>query len=325
MALSPSDELTSQFYEWELRGRGWHYAPYAVDLEPPFHPFFGHFIQTPYTDDGRKPTLLSRFADLFRHEVPEPDIQQYQPPEVELYPFEESAALEGYAISFQKNAKPSIELMEQCLVMLSGIHEPISFEIIADSTRIVIQIIFRQPYGLFIYSQLKAFFPDAAIVPITEDLDNIIAPDLCIYTVDYGLSEEYMRPINTTHAHTDSLMGFWGICEQLRYEERVVLQVLFNGVVNHWTDSIERSVSDGHKGSFFLDAPEMPNLAREKCSKPLFATAIRVFTQDETIEDAAALLEKVSFAIQRASTSPFNALTPLIFTDYTIDCILWRC
>ena len=37
-----AEQLTLQFYSWELKGRGWQVFDEAVDLEPPFEPFFSH-------------------------------------------------------------------------------------------------------------------------------------------------------------------------------------------------------------------------------------------------------------------------------------------
>ena len=310
MPLSPSEELTAQFYEWELRGRGWHCAPHAVQLEPPFHPFFGHFVQTPYVDDGTRPTFLSGLADLFRGAQKVPEIQQHPLPEFEPFPFEDTATLAGYAIGFGRNGRPSIDLMEQCLVMLSNILAPVSFEIVADRDAISVRLVYRKPYGTLLYGQLKIFFPDAGIVPLPE-LEPLIDRALSFYTVDYGLRDEWMRPIGTQHGHADSLIGLYGMCDQLQGNERVTVQVLFNGTQNRWAPSVERAVGDQRGGSFFLDAPEMPTLAKEKCRAPLFAATVRIVAQDERGDAAMALLQRVSFALTQATTSPFNALVPL--------------
>src|ERR1017187_8448116 len=54
------EKLTEQFRQWELRGRGWQVFPEPVHPEPPFRPFYGHYLpETPPIDDGRKPTFLS--------------------------------------------------------------------------------------------------------------------------------------------------------------------------------------------------------------------------------------------------------------------------
>jgi len=59
VAVSTAAQLTQQFYEWEQRGRGWHKADYACDLEPPFAPFFGHFLpESPIIDDGKRQSFF---------------------------------------------------------------------------------------------------------------------------------------------------------------------------------------------------------------------------------------------------------------------------
>src|SRR5438045_2444224 len=63
---SVSDLLTRQFYQWEVRGRGWTVWNAPVDLEPPFRSFEGHFVPAGfYGDDGVQETTLSRFASRF--------------------------------------------------------------------------------------------------------------------------------------------------------------------------------------------------------------------------------------------------------------------
>src|ERR1035438_6461936 len=63
---SGAEALTRQFYEWERRGRGWQVWERPVAPEPPFRPFFGHFVSGSFEaaiDDGRKPTFLSNLVD----------------------------------------------------------------------------------------------------------------------------------------------------------------------------------------------------------------------------------------------------------------------
>src|ERR1022692_3397943 len=55
------EALTSQFYAWERRCRGWDLYDYPVELEPTFTPFFFHSVPTAPTtiDDGLRPTLFN--------------------------------------------------------------------------------------------------------------------------------------------------------------------------------------------------------------------------------------------------------------------------
>ncbi len=45
MSVSLSEQLTTRFYEWEQRGRGWHVCDFPAELEPEFYPFFGHYME----------------------------------------------------------------------------------------------------------------------------------------------------------------------------------------------------------------------------------------------------------------------------------------
>jgi hypothetical protein len=75
LPLMREERLTAQFYDWERRGRGWQLWGYPVELEPPFHPFFYHYVEPgPAVDDSRKPTVLSSLVDglLGRRSVPLP-------------------------------------------------------------------------------------------------------------------------------------------------------------------------------------------------------------------------------------------------------------
>src|SRR5580698_9912586 len=75
LALTREERLTAQFYDWERRGRGWQLWAYPVGLEPPFRPFFFHYVESgPAVDDARKPTALSAFIDgiLRRKSLPPP-------------------------------------------------------------------------------------------------------------------------------------------------------------------------------------------------------------------------------------------------------------
>ena len=66
MNFDQIEKLTTDFYEWERRGRGWDVWPFPVELEPPFVPFYYHYVQRNASlDDGRKPTFLSKIANVF--------------------------------------------------------------------------------------------------------------------------------------------------------------------------------------------------------------------------------------------------------------------
>src|SRR5580700_10367228 len=67
-SFSSGEALTRQFYDWEMRGRGWAVWDRPVEPEPPFRQFFGHFVSGrpgEIADDGRRETGLSSFVGGF--------------------------------------------------------------------------------------------------------------------------------------------------------------------------------------------------------------------------------------------------------------------
>jgi len=92
--------------------------------------------------------------------------------------------------------------------------------------------------------------------------------------------------------------------------------VMTQGAVNPWIPSIHRSVSDGGKGSFFVDAPEMPRLAQEKTRFPLCATVIRTLVQAKNEYRTHLLNENMMKAVISGSRSQTNTLIPMVDNNY---------
>jgi hypothetical protein len=317
MSVSAAQKLTYQFYEWEQRGRGWYKADFPCDLEPPFEPFFAHYIPQPIIDDGKRHSWLSAFFD-----PPQPIAPEYKEEPIQAYPFTDTTPLSVYTIILPKHFKPSADRMEQLLVMLSYRKSPISFEIIGTVDAITLQFICSEQDAVFLHTQLHAFFPECAILEAEEDcLIGTIETELPLYTVDYGLQEEFMRPLAIYgNSDTDPYTALFGILARLHYDEYVVLQIIFSGTNNAWAESIMTAVcDDSGKQSFFFDAPEMPQLAREKVSRPLYGVSIRAMTFAPTLQEAGLLLQHVSTALIHASKGTSNALIPLVDYEYTIE------
>ena len=319
---SNAAELTNQFYEWEQRGRGWRVVGFPCDLEPAFVPFFGHFIsQGEIIDDGRRPSLLGKllFGSAEQDSAPEP----YQPREPLALPYRgESGSLTTYLVTLPRQFRQSKERITQFLVMLSYRKSPVSFEIIAAEDRVMLEFVTQDGDAEFFYSQLRAFFPECAVTETYGDrLMEVMQEAPCICTVDFGLAEECMRPIAALNGGDhDPYMPLFGILDRLDLGEAVVVQVLFCGVRNAWAESMQRAAcDDSGRSSFFLDAPEMPQLAREKASQPLYGAAVRVMTVSDTMERAAAMLQDVATAIIHASASGGNSLVPLQGDEYPVN------
>jgi hypothetical protein len=320
MQQSRIERLTSDFYQWERMGRGWNVYSMPVDLEPPFVPFFFHAdsIES-YVDDGKRQTLLSRVGELFKNNEPPPVIEK-ETEQGEPYPFVDDSPLYAFSISLPKCEKVKVVEMEQLLLMLSYCSIPVSFEIIATYTAIRIQFVCRESDTLHVQSQVKSYFPTVVLNDKSEELFNLIPERKSAYAKDYGLSDEFMRPLNAvTNFDLDPYTGLFGILENINEGEQAVLQIIFKGAVNSWSESIMRSVTDGRGDSFFLDAPEMVPLAKEKISSPLFGVTIRTIGCADDIERAHAISQSIGNALIHFSKSPANRLIALLSDGYQIE------
>ncbi|MBY0377622.1 MAG: type IV secretion system DNA-binding domain-containing protein [Gammaproteobacteria bacterium] len=320
MALSKSKALLTQFYDWELRGRGVLVADTPVDLEPPFHPFFEHYVPEPYIDDGKRSTIMGDFINLFKSKPTEPTRYQYEQPEYLVYPFEDDSELVAYSIVFSKHHKPRIESIEQLYVLCSFCTFPLSLEIVATDAEIRTYLICRISDKGHVFSQLKAFFPDASIQIDEAILDGIIDNTKASHLVDYCLKEEFMRPLNMAQSiDHDPYLSLFGVFEQMKQGQRAVLQILFQSTQNAWAKSTVNSVTDGYKGSFFLDAPDMPQLAQEKVSKPLYGVAVRLIAQAHVAQEAQSLLQSLNASLVAVSKSKINQLQPISDETYSVE------
>jgi len=320
MNIEASKALTQQFYAWERRGRGWTVCNGAVDPEPPFHPFFGHTIyKAPQKDDSRHPTILSFIADLFRGENKTP-AKTARVQEIPLptggYVFDCPDELTCYRVVLPKNQKVTIEDMEHVLLMLSYTAYPVSFEIIATSAYIRLQFTVRESDEAQVYGQLKAYYPTAIISEHPDGL-SLLKEDCKTCVIDYGLAQEFMRPLRTAHeVDKDPFIGLFGMLEAIQKGEQATVQIIFQGTANPWAESIMRSVTDSSGGSFFADAPEMVKLAEEKVSAPLFGVCIKVIAQADRSDRAIEIARSIGTTITSLTGSKSNCLQPLSQNGY---------
>lgn len=330
MGQSNIEQVTRNFYQWEQRGRGWHVFATPVELEPEFVPFFRYVPATTPNDDALKPGLIRSIGNVLKKALA-PEVKtetEAEPQEVNAYTFQSHEALRCLSLSFPEGEHIKAEEIEKFLVMLSYCQMQVSFEIIATYTSIRVQFVCRESDALHVESQLKAYFPQCITHDQSDTLTNVINEKAYNYLIDFGLQEEFTRPlVMQERFDVDPLTGLFGAMEHLREDEQAVLQVLFKGTLNPWAESIVSSVTDAGGDSFFLDAPEMPKLAQAKVSSPLYAVTIRTIGQSTTPEKAYAVVERITNALIQTTRSASNALIPLTtngydFEEFAVDVIL---
>lgn len=310
------DRHTAHFYDWSLRGQGWLCAEEPVELEAPFHPFFVHRTTQTYTDDGERHTILSSIAKLFRTPKEPIEIPGQEFPPIEPFASLQQGEISTFRLSSKRGASIKPERMEQCVALLARQSGMYSFEIIATHEAYIFQITCPEASAHTTLSILRACLPDAIIQPAS---DTLVFQPCETVVVDLGLAEEFMRPLASLGGDHDNFLPLFVHLDGLRQGEQAIIQVLFQGVVNRWEDSIIRSITINGKDSFFVDAPEMPTLAKEKISRPLVAGAVRIATQAATRGRAHTLMETISEAYIHASAAPHNRLWILASDTYDFD------
>jgi excisionase family DNA binding protein len=320
---SSSDALTRQFYDWEKRGRGWQVWEQPVFLEPPFRPFYGHYLPAvprAAPDDGRKPTFLSSLLDRV---IPAgsgaaaPDFGDEREPGPAY--MDDEGPLVEIQIALPSETKISKDAAGQFLLSLGHVSRPAAFEIVGTSDLIVVQMACSRADRRQIREQLQAYFPDAILGEREGYLRALWDADggRSTVAVEFGLSKEFMRPIRSYERfEPDPLAGFMGGMAELAPEEVAILQVLFSPVRSPWPESIIRAVTDAEGDSFFADDPSMVKLASEKISSPLFAAVVRVAAQSPREKRAWQIAQGIGKSLRQFADASSNEFIPLCNDEY---------
>lgn len=336
MSLTLQEYLTAQFYIWEERGRGHLVSDGPVHLEPEFVPFFGHIPPQPKViDDGVRPrffpVLQEQLGLLKKKSVSyEEDFEKVKEAyETRPFIFDDDSPLVEYEINFGHDTSVAFERADQFLLMLSQCTSILSFEIIGNAQSIRVQLVCRAVDGQVLTGLATTYLPGVVLVKKENGLLDSFQNELPIYVHDYALSEEFMRPLKVWNRFDpDPLAGIVGVLESLQQGEAGMLQVLFQGAINPWAESIIHSVSDGQGGSFFEDSPEMPKLAQEKVAYPLFAVVVRTVGQGETAGRSYHIAELLGKRLVSVKNPGSNSLVELSNEGYPpqrhVDDVLLR-
>lgn len=332
-ARAPTREeiLTSQFYEWETRGRGWTVWSAPVDLEPPFRPFwFHHAPPGTIVDDARKPTPLSAWFERVRERITgqsgvpgaNPDADEWSEDEPQPAPFESDEPIVELRVSAPAGMKVTIDGAERALLSLRACSAPVAFEVFGGADGVSVQFAAREEDAGIVREQLSSYFPDAVIQRAPASLENEWTRngrgDAVL--VDFGLANEFMLPLDaSTSMDVDPLIAVVGALSELSSGEFGLLQVLFAPARSPWAESVMRAVTDGEGGPFFADAPETLPLARQKTSRPLFVAVVRVAAQSPEAGRPLAVARRLSGAFAQLSNPGANELIPLDGDGYPFD------
>lgn len=314
------EQLSAQFYRWELRGRGWQVFSVPVAPEPPFLPFSGYALtREPSVDDGRRPTMLSSFVQRLQQRlrtepppVPEPpaEIEETEPemlirdPLVELH------------TALPSTLNISRESFDQFLSNLALCREPIGFELLGTSESIAVQFPVHPQDEPLVRRQLQTHFPDATFVPKQDTLSTAWneLDEAEIVVVEFGLAREFLRPLATNKL--DPFIGLTGALAELQSGELGLFQVLFQPVQNPWAESIVCAVTDADGKPIFVNSPELLKACNEKVSRPLYGTVVRIAARGHDYDRAWRIAIDMTAALRVFSHPNGNELIPLTNDDY---------
>lgn len=237
-AFARALRLTTAFYAWEERGRGWQLWSHPVELEPPFRPFLFESSSTvSATDDARKPTVIGAWLDRLvgRVQSTAREREDFSEPEPDTAL---DVSISEIQIALPPDVKVAPELAEHFLLSLSTCEGPIGFEVVGTSDAITIQIACAERDLSHVQEQIRAYFPEAVVSEVSGFLaDAWSAAAGLPVIVDFGLSREFMRPLKRfSRFDADPLIGVVGSLGDLVDGEVAVMQVLFQATRAPWSE-----------------------------------------------------------------------------------------
>ncbi|MCU1231706.1 MAG: hypothetical protein JWO97_4590 [Acidobacteria bacterium] len=320
---SRADELTQRFLTWEMRGRGWQAWPHVVRLEPPFVPFYGHYLPVPPTplDDGRRKGLLGRALDLFASGEPEeaPALPLAEEREPRPQRFKSNETVVTMPLILPHGTKIEASATEQFLKALTGVRAPVAFEIAADSERISVQLAARESDAAFVQESASTFFPACLVAGNAQELQDQWAEVEFMLALELALAREFMLPLTTfSRFDPDPLLAVYSALGDLESGEYALAQVLFEPARAAWGESALRALTDDEGKPFFADNPQLLRAGTQKVAQPLFAAVVRIAVggaEDERITEIARHICGALTAFDEPDGNAFTLLKGAVATE----------
>lgn len=317
------EQLTEQFHQWELRGRGWQVFAEPVEPEPPFVHFTGHYLPaTRPVDDGARPTFLSslvqRLSQKLSTEKPSALVESEPEEEPEPTTLTRESLVELQA-SLPDKLDISKDAFEQFLLNLSLCREPIAFELVGTHKKVSTQFVASADDAPLLRRQLQAYFPEAVFVPREGGLEQAWEASNSdeMLAVEFGLKHEFMLPLQS--GRLDPFIGIVGALAELRAGELGLFQVLFQPVQNPWAESIVNSVTHADGKPYFVNSPELAGAAENKVARPLYAAVVRILVCADEFSRMVQLARDLTGSFRVFAHPSGNELIPLHNNDYPFE------
>jgi hypothetical protein len=311
-------ELTRQFYAWEARGRGWRIFPVPVVPEPPFRPFDGYSVSPPpNADDGREHTafssILSGIQKCFQAKSEEAVLEDAKEPEAEELLRDDLAEVQ---IILPVQAKVSSDIFARLLTNLSDCREPLAFEVLGTSEKILVQLAAHPQDADHVRRQVQAYFPEAVVLLASDNLSSAwyARDESETVVVEFGLEREFVLPLASDAG--DLLVGLTAALSELQPDDVGLFQVIFQPLQYPWEESTLYSVTDRDNKPVFVNRPELVPAAQRKIAHPLYAAVVRLAAKSLEIDGAWELVRAMATSLGALAQPSGNELIPLPNTGY---------
>lgn len=306
-------ELTGQFYRFELPGRGGQVCPGPVSIEPPFRPFPGYYAPLPpVRDEGRRHTFLSGIMEKLGQAVAGMDEPPALPDEDES-PQPVLWKREGiveFQLSLPRDRKGLAGRLDQLLGSFAQCREPVSFEILGTAGETWLQIALGGEDGERVERHLALLFPGMTIVRAEDGLADAWQSTGSSFAVcECGLEREFMLPLELPHS--DPYFPLLSALATLDQSELGLMQAIFEPARHAWGGEALQAVSDGEGGPFFVNRPELLAGAKAKFSRPLHAVVLRFAACAEESDRAWRIVAEMMAGFVTDSHATGNRLIPL--------------
>lgn len=311
-------ELTGQFYRFELPGRGGQVCAGPVSIEPPFRPFPGYYSPPPpVRDEGRRHTFLSGIMEKLGHSVAvtgEPPALPEEEAPPQPVPWERQNIME-FQLSLPRDRKGLAGHMDQLLGSFAQCREPVSFEILGTGGEAWLQIAVGAEDAERVERHLALLFSGMIVVRAEDGLANVWQQTGSSFAVcECGLEREFMLPLELSHS--DPYFPLLSALANLDESELGVMQVIFEPVRHGWGGEALQAVSDGEGGSFFVNRPELLEGAKAKFSRPLHGAVLRFAACAEESEKAWQIVAEMMAGFVTDAHAVGNRLIPLSNEGY---------
>jgi hypothetical protein len=293
-------ELLRLFDEWEQRTRGTTTGANRMPIEPVFTPLFPkERTPRPVLDDARKPGFFDRTRPNERESV-EGELTQT----AETFEPSSPSEIVEYELLLAADFTAKANAARTWLASLRSLAEPVSFEIVGRSNRVVVQIACGVADSSSVISSLRSYFPEAKLRESKSSLRQEWERDEGYGVIlGLGLQERVFRELRSEDKFDfDPLIGIVGELSRLEEGEFGLVQLIVEPARKPWGEEF---------ANFALsidDADKVLPLIRSKFSEPVFGAVLRVAAVAADKDQAVEIARRLAHAVSGAMRSDANEL-----------------